>query len=135
MHLANKPAFAWFTNGKFLFKSLFNSGGSNEIFPPQGQDYKSRYFQLLGACLSQQAPFSQAIVHLAPFNKVKVILFDAPKVCYGIIYSHKFLCLVRIDLSFTKNELSWYEVCIPFHPLDYFKNKEAMHQILKVDPI
>ena len=45
-----------------------------------------------------------------------------------ILYSgRQFMKQIGLDLFFTEQNIKWYESQMPFHPIDYFKDEQAIY--------
>ena len=68
-------------------------------------------------------------------SKVKAFIFDSPACKYNIIFGRSFLNQVKIDVLSSKMKCVWINNKIPFHLLDYFRDKPSIHKVLQVDPV
>ena len=135
------------TEGKYYFKSLFDSGATEvmvkkaalptylQVFTTeekgfittQGRFTSAEYVYLNGISFPELS-YSRQV------KTVKAYIFHANEVRYDIIFGRKFMHNVGIDLKFTTSTVHWFEDMMNFHPLNYFKNKEAMRDILNSEP-
>jgi len=64
----------------------------------------------------------------------KMMVFDSPAVRYDIIIGRKTLAEMGMSLDFKANKMRWLDRSVPFHPKDWFTDKEAMRQVLRTPP-
>ena len=135
----NKP-------GNYLLKSLFDSGATEcmcnkQVLPRNIEIHTTTQQSMIttqGAFQCNEYVFLKDIgfpeISLSrKIKQVKCFLFDSKAVRYDVILGRKFMKQVGIDLSFTSSTLTWCGDTIPFHPIDYFSNKEAIRAVLTVD--
>ena len=64
----------------------------------------------------------------------KMLVFDSPDVRYDIIVGRKTLAEMGLSLDFADNKMRWLDRTVPFHPKDWYSDKEAIRQVLKTPP-
>lgn len=135
-------------NGRYVFRSLLDHGGSHvmiqrrclpancETFQNANMNFKTtagsftsaEYVYLATVCLPE---FS----YTRKVKKVKAYLFDAPEVEYDLIFGRNFLNQVQIDVLSSQLKCKWFDDEIPFHSPHYFMDNEAVRKILEVQPV
>ena len=133
--------------GRFIFKTLFDTGATSNmikrsILPkqaklipiPQGEgiqttngNMKLTHYVVLDTVVF---PEFSPTRHL---KEIKALVFDGD-VRYDLIIGRKTLKEMELSLDFADEKMKWIDQTVPFHPRNWFTDKEALRQVLKTPP-
>jgi len=128
------------STGRYIFRSLFDSGSTSDIIKksplsrgakliplPRGEGVETtggptqvtHYVLLVAIAFPEFSPTR----HL---KEQKMMVFDSPTVRCDIIVGRKTLAEMGMSLDIKANTMRWLDSIVPFHPKEWFTDKEAM---------
>ena len=58
------------------------------------------------------------------------MVFDDPNVRYDLILGRQTMKTMELQLDFKEEVVTWLDKQIPFHPTDWYQEKEAIRRVL-----
>jgi hypothetical protein len=129
--------------GKYIFKSLLDSGGSDSLinrrYLPKNAVLKpvknGRYITTAGIFESSAEVTIKGLClpefsFTRRFGKLNFNVFNSPECRHNIILGHNVLSLAKMTLDFNKLTTTWCEDEVAFHPQNYFLDNKKIRDLL-----
>jgi len=136
------------STGRYIFRTLFDSGSTSDTIKKSALPRGAKLIPLPRGEGVQTTGGPTQVTHYVILDTIvfpefsptqylkerKMMVFDSPTVRYDIIVGRKTLAEMGLSLDFKDRKMRWLDRSVPFHPKDWFTDKEAMQQVLKTPP-
>ena len=134
--------------GRFIFKTLFDSGATmnavkKSVLPKNVETKPLPPNEGIQTTNGRMKPREYVVLdtvvfpEFSPNRHVKSItcfVFEEPNLRYDLILGRDTLSMMGIQFDFKNKETTWFDKRVPFHPVNWHTDKEAIRQVLAIKP-
>jgi hypothetical protein len=135
--------------GQFIFKVLFDLGATVNMIKKLALPHGIKLYELDKAHGIQTMLGSMNVHYYVALEtlafpeflpnryvpKTQALVFNDDKVRYDLIVGQGTMKDMELKLDFSSSTMDWLGKQVPFHPVDWFSNKAAIHQVLAMPPV
>ena len=133
---------------RIIAKTLFDSGATGNMFKKSSLPKGAKLEELENTERIQTTNGAMSIKHYVVLDKVvfpefapnryirnvRCYVFDDDRVRYDLIVGRRTMKTMEMSLDFKEEMMKWIDKDVPFHPTDWYSNKEAIRKVLSVEP-
>ena len=134
---------------RMIFKTLFDSGATGNMVKrsalpkeakltplerEEGIQTTNRTMQIKYYVILDKLVFPEFSPNRYISN-VKCYVYEDTKVRYDFIIGRRTMKEMELKLDFKKEEMQWIDTEVPFHPTNWYSDKEAIRRVLSVAPV